>query len=318
MQRSNYTAPATFFSEKDDDELFDNQAVVYVVQDTYPEVSEIKNWRCFSLIQDAYKGDTAGLDHMWASSSAAPSVNDFDQIAKRIRILSGGQAAKMIDLDLRQESHAYLNDQAITYATRHNWINYGKTEQESQLAEDDWIQAIRKNPLLENVLTPEQLKTFAFTDGVTVEIKSVMNENEAAKKAGFEYKRLMVSDHMAPRQHEIDEFIRFVKSLPPNSWIHLHCRGGEGRSSTFLVMLDMLKNAGTVSFDEIIKRHASIPPYYDLSQCTRRCKELTLYYQKRYAFVQEFYQFASELSQGYRGTWSDWAEKNCFNRVSRP
>ncbi len=111
---------------------------------------------------------------------------------------------------------------------------------------------------------------------------------------------------MKPRADEVDRFVMLVDHQQKNTWIHLHCRGGKGRSTTFFAMYDMLKNAGTVSFDDIIQRQAAVTPHYDLSRIPQKYPELIPYYQARLTFLKQFYQFAQEKLQGYPGTWSTW------------
>src|SRR5690242_19166322 len=118
------------FSERNV-EISDNPKVINVVQDTDPNVTQLRNWRHLGSIREAWQGNTGGLDTLYASASAAPGANHFNWIANQIRELSHGLASRMIILDLREESHAYLNDLAITHATEHNWINRGKTEEQS-------------------------------------------------------------------------------------------------------------------------------------------------------------------------------------------
>ena len=75
-------------------------------------------------------------------------------------------------------------------------------------------------------------------------------------------------------------------------------------------MYEMLKNADKVSFNDIIKRQASVFPYYDLTQVERKSPELKPYYKARLIFLNHFYQFASASLLGYSGSWSDWIKEN--------
>lgn len=304
--RSTSTAALGIFSDKQE-RVTDNPNIIFVVQDTDTHLTTPRNWRHPGMIISAnYQGDTTGLEKIRASSSAAPSAEHFHWIARQIKDITSDSVEVMYDVDLREECHAYINGEAFTHATEHNWVNRDKSEEAALETENNWIQSISEKLLLENVLTPDQHKSLALSDGATIRINSVTNEKQAAESAGFKYVRFFISDHMAPRPQVVDQIVNFVKNLPDNYWLHLHCRGGEGRSTALLLMLDMLKNAATVSFDEIIQRHASIPPYYYFPQMTRRCKELTVYYQERYAFIQSFYQFAQALSQQHDLTWTEW------------
>lgn len=283
-----------------------------IVQDTDETTSDVKNWRTIKMIKDTYKGNTSGLKHTWVSTSGAPSAKGFKKIASNIEKETNGKQKKMIDLDLRQEDHAYLNNDAITLTDEHNWINLGKSSQQTIASEQSWLQSLLRQSVVYNVLTSDQFDEKKFSEGVNVKAETLESEQAVAEKAGFEYIRLTVTDHMAPRDDDIDRFVSLVKSLPDNVWLHMHCRGGKGRATTFLAMYDMLKNADKVSFNEIIRREASVKPYYDLTEYKDKQPELQPYYEARLVFLMHFYQYASDVLRGYNDSWSNWAKKHPF------
>ncbi len=215
---------------------------------------------------------------------------------------------QIIDVDLRQESHGYLNDNAITLAVQYDWINRGKTHAQASNAEQRWLQYLSKQSRI-SLLTDEQFDEGDFDDGEMVTVKSMRSESAVVKRVGFGYMRLTVTDHMAPDDDEVDRFVHFTKTLLPQTWVHFHCRGGKGRTATFMVMFDMLHNADKVSFDNIVKRQATVAPYYDVTKVARGKPELTPYYQQRLEFLKEFYQFSYDSLHGYAGTWEEWKNR---------
>ncbi len=281
-----------------------------VVQDTNKDTSNIKHWRTAQMLYDAYKGNTTGLKHLWASASGVPSEDEFKIIAEKITKITNTKHITIIDLDLREESHAYLNKNAITLNNQHDWINLGKTHQQSIIDEQNWIQTLENQSTVFDVLTKAQFKAGQYQDGINIPVISMISEQSAAEKAGFNYIRLTISDHMAPRDEETNRFVLLIKQLPKNTWLHIHCRGGSGRSTTVFAMYDMLKNADKVSFNDIIMRQASVSPFYDLSKIKRKDPDLTKYYQARFAFLRYFYQYANASLHGYTGDWFDWIKQN--------
>ncbi|VVC77231.1 Effector protein hopD2 [Aquicella siphonis] len=281
-----------------------------IVQDTDKSTSDVKHWRTVKMIRDAYKGNTSGLKHAWVSASGAPSAKGFKKIASNIEKETGGKYKKMIDLDLREEDHAYLNNNAITLTDEHNWINLGNSYQQSIAAEQGWLQSLAGRSVINNVLSIDQFDEHKFSQGVNVKVDTLESEKSVAEKAGFEYIRLTVTDHMAPRDEDVDRFVSLVKSLPDNVWLHMHCRGGNGRATTFMAMYDMLKNADKISFNEIIKRQASVSPYYDLTDIERKHPDMQQYYKARLDFLMHFYQYASTSLRGYSGAWSTWIKEH--------
>jgi len=60
--------------------------------------------------------------------------------------------------------------------------------------------------------------------------------------ATVEYHRIPVTDHCAPSDAALNELrkLRDKASRDPKSWVHFHCHGGDGRTTTFLALYDML------------------------------------------------------------------------------
>jgi protein tyrosine phosphatase len=52
--------------------------------------------------------------------------------------------------------------------------------------------------------------------------------------------------------------IKFIKTLPADKKIYVHCAGGEGRTTNFLVLLDIVKNGKKLSLKEILDRQAKL------------------------------------------------------------
>lgn len=281
-----------------------------IVQDTKNDSTKINNWRNAKMIRDAYKGNTKGLKHLWVSVSAAPSAGAMKSIEKEVNKLTDGKYKKIIDLDLREESHAFINGNAMSLLTKENWINKGKTHQQAEADEQSWVNDLSSKGSIPNVLTSKQFVAHEFDEGTSIEVKTVQLEKNVAEEAGFEYKRLMVTDHMRPSDSEVDTFVNIVRNTPDKVWIHMHCHGGNGRATSFFAMFDMMKNADRVSFTDIIQRQASVKPYYDLSNIERKKSDMDKYYKERYQFLKHFYQFASDSLKGYQGSWSQWAEEN--------
>ena len=61
----------------------------------------------------------------------------------------------------------------------------------------------------------------------------------------------------------IDYFIDFVQSQPNGSWLHFHCKEGIGRTTTFMIMYDIMKNHKDVELNDIIKRQVILSGMLD-------------------------------------------------------
>lgn len=277
-----------------------------IVQDSKTQHSPVQWLRDIATIADAYDGTVQGIQNMYLSGSEEPSEKGWRTIAEYIAMRRPKTGKPVVVLDLRQESHGYLNGRAITLVSNHNWLNLGKTNEQSAADQEDWLASLRSRKTVPGVLTVPQYREKQYFLGKSMAVATVRNEQYYVEKWGFEYHRLFITDHRAPSDADVDAFLALVKSKPKKTWFHVHCRGGKGRTSTVLAMFDMLKNADKVSFEDIIHRQASISPYYNLFDVYRDNPDLTPYYVKRLAFLMQFYEFSRQSLMGYAGTWSDW------------
>lgn len=263
----------------------------HIIIETSDLIEPIKNWRTLTNIKHFEK-------RQWVSTSATPSPTQLTWVKQQIRQLTHDQVKHMLVIDLRQESHGFLNNRSITLYAPHNWVNQGKTHDEAIDAETKWLASIANR------------QTLVSHKGAKIVVQQIANENTVAKVIGFDYERLTVPDHTKPADSEVDRFLTIYDQLQPDTWIHLHCRGGAGRASTFLALLLMLKHANTTSFDEIITLIASVPPHYDLRVGSANHPEYEERYRERYAFVREFYQFALARFDNQEMTWREWQRQN--------
>ena len=193
--------------------------------------------------------DLTGLNDLNMSGSKTPSENAL----KLIKESTSGY--KLYDVDLRQESHGILDGMVISWYGERDDQNRGLSEEEVLTDEKNRLKKIKEAGHAEFDVLPK---------GKSVDIKEVNNittvqtEEELAESLGIGYIRIQVSDHYKPEAEHIDQFINFVNGLPDNAWLHFHCRGGAGRTTTFMCMYDMMKNAKKVSFEDIVKRQAVI------------------------------------------------------------
>lgn len=277
-----------------------------IVQDSKTQHALIRWFRDVATIADAYEGNSAGIKDVYVSGSEEPSEKGWRSIAEYIAMRRPKIEQPAVVIDLRQESHGFLNGRAITLVSNFNWLNLGKTNEQVTQDQENWLMSLRAKKIVNGILTLAQYRDKEFVHGKSMAVSSVKNEEYYVHRWGFEYHRLYISDHRHPSDSEVDSFLNLVKSKPEKTWFHVHCRGGKGRTSTVLAMFDMLKNADKVSFDEIILRQASISPYYNLFDIYRGEPELTPYYVKRMEFLMRFYEFSQLVLAGYSGTWSQW------------
>ncbi|KTD76320.1 tyrosine protein phosphatase [Legionella waltersii] len=277
-----------------------------IVLDSKTKFSPILWFRDAEFIAHSYPGNIEGIHRLNVSGSEEPSEKGWAFIANYIKEHVTNPERKVIVLDLRQESHGYLNGRAITLVSSYNWINLEKNNEQSLKDQSNWLNGLKEKKKVNGILTVSQYRAKDFSHGRSMAVGVVHDENYYVKRMGFDYRRLYITDHRAPLDSEVDAFISIVKSNPEDTWYHVHCRGGKGRTTTIFALFDMLKNADKVSFEDIIARQASISPFYNLMVIDRTVPELSQYYAERVEFLTHFYDYARESLQGYKGTWSEW------------
>lgn len=226
-----------------------------------------------------------GLDKLNASGSAEFTSNSLDIIKSSI-------GRKFVVVDLRQESHGFLNGSAISWLSLKNDLNKGLSQPEVVKKEDALLSSLK----LSTSIKP-------FNSPGNIVINSVSNEETLVKSKDLDYVRFAVTDEESPTDDVVDDFVKYISSLPSDTWLHFHCKEGQGRTTTFLSMYDMMKNSKDVSFDDIIFRQFLLGRenllQHPLTHPTQRESLLT-----------NFYRYTKENEDNFKTSWTDWLKSN--------
>ncbi|MDI9217757.1 GxGYxYP domain-containing protein [Clostridium tertium] len=188
-----------------------------------------------------------GLDKLNMSGSA-----QFSESALSLIKASIPDNFSIISVDLRQESHGFINGIAVSWKNSDNSANKGLSLPEVLSTENKLLKSIK----LDTPITFHNNKE-------TVVPKSVQSELELTKSKEIEYVRIPVTDGQVPTDDMVDYFIDFVSKLPNDTWLHFHCKAGIGRTTTFMIMYDIMKNYKDVSLNDIIKRQVVLSKMSD-------------------------------------------------------
>ena len=214
-------------------------------------------------------------------------------------------------IDLRQESHGFVNGLPVTWYTEQNEINLNKTATQILAAERELLNNLSKQQKI-TVYHLNKLVAGKISAGESITLipEDVASEQQLVTNAHGKYQRLYVLDHHRPDDVTVDNFIDFVRTkVTAEDWLHFHCRGGKGRSSTFMAMYDMLKNSCHTSFMEIIQRQARHGNIALDKIPTEQAKHWKAgFAQERYEFLQKFYHYASDPNGYGMRNWSAWLE----------
>lgn len=139
----------------------------------------------------------------------------------------------------------------------------------------------------------------------------IETEQQVVERQGFRYVQFMVNRKQIYPPETVDRFINFVHELPEGAWLHFHCDGGCSRTTSMMIMYDILKNGDKVPLNDIIERQWALGgtnindtrPWI-WSSWKKDLLEM------RKAMIEDFYRYRND-PEGYgKISWSEWFAKN--------
>lgn len=208
-----------------------------------------------------------GLNKLNISGSEQYSAENLVLLKKQL------PSKKLVFVDLRQESHGFINGLPISWEGNGNKANIG-------LSREDVIK--RNNEQLASIklCTPLKIKDTDITPKTTFDEETLIHQNKDS------YIRVTVTDTRLPKPEMVDYFVNEVTKLPKNSWLHFHCKEGIGRTTTFMIMYDMMHNAKDVPLNDIITRQIKLG--------NLESKESSLENEQRMILFKDFYEYCKK------------------------
>ncbi|MDO5518761.1 MAG: protein tyrosine phosphatase, partial [Clostridium sp.] len=171
-------------------------------------------------ISNDEKINTAGLETLNISGSQQFSEMNLPIILKAI-----DTELPIIDFDLRQESHGFVNGLPISFENERDNANEGLTD--AQVLE-------REKEQLGSIKIGVPLTFYNKPDKVIIP-EEVIDEETLVASNKIGYVRIFATDEILPTPSVIDSFVDEVKKIDKESWLHFHCKEGIGRTTTFMI-----------------------------------------------------------------------------------
>lgn len=257
-----------------------------------------------------------GISGTAASGSAEFSGSQFQAMIDKKAV-----TLPMTVVDLRQEPHGFLTikqplngdtEIAVGWFAERDWLNVAKGLPSVLLDEDTRLKGASgaTNLTVYDVTqkTPNEDGICTATPYTVQPTGAYMHEQQLVEAvSNVSYLRLPTTDHCRPRDSEVDQFVAFEAGLSSNMWLHFHCRAGDGRTTVFMAMHDIMRNAPTDSLQTILARQVSIGGI-DLSALPSNQDPFSYPFSiERVEFMQQFYNYVvQQKGGGYKLTWSDW------------
>jgi hypothetical protein len=243
---------------------------------------------------------TTGLNDLRASGSGEFTPEGLKLVLARTR-------GPVTVFDLRQETHIFVNDLPVSWYASRDWANVGRSQSAIEADETSRVQSLNPGSQIE-IRPGEAVKKGNANSRephrVTVERASV--ERDVVEGAGASYVRVTVTDHARPLDDEVDRFVLAVRGLPENAWAHFHCEAGRGRTTTFMVLYDIMRNANRVSLEDIVRRQKILGYDYDVLRPAPAGNWKVPYTADRAVFVRAFYDYARANPNGRPQLWGEW------------
>ncbi|MEG2193551.1 MAG: GxGYxYP family putative glycoside hydrolase, partial [Terrisporobacter sp.] len=207
-----------------------------------------------------------GLSTLNISGSAQFSDNGLSLIKDSI-----GENIPINVVDLREESHGFVNGIAISFENTNNNANAGLTRDDVIAKESKDLSSIKINEPL----------TFS-NKNITIYPKVVQSELVLTSTKELSYVRIPVTDGGLPSDDMVNYFVNYVNAQKKDTWLHFHCKAGIGRTTTFMIMYDIIKNCNEVALNDIITRQVLLSKMDDSN-----AKDF--YSGNRFNFLNSFY-----------------------------
>lgn len=225
------------------------------------------------------------------SGSGQPNPKELYTLYNKLREHAD---AKIYLIDLRQEPHGFANGYPVSWYVDKNLANYRNDADESERLNNLRGKSVKFVPL-GNFDT-------AHYKPIKLKVTDVKTERQVATAAGFEYIRFGATDMMFPAPKVVDDFCNFLDAVDKDAWLHFHCQAGHGRTTTFMVMRDIITTPND-SLENIVARHATISGVDLLADNNDRA-----------VMLRRFYEYAQDRYSGkVTESWSEFLSKENRN-----
>jgi protein-tyrosine phosphatase len=233
--------------------------------------------------------NTSRLNTMGLNTLNISGRQQFSKYNLPLVINSLGNMLPITVVDLRQESHGFINGTPVSWANAKNDANISLTMNQVLLDEYNKLNSIKLNVPI----------TFYNHINITIVPTEIEDENHLADSKSLSYIRIPVTDGKIPTDDMVDYFVDLVKLQPKNSLFYFHCKQGIGRTTTFMIMYDMIKNSKEVMADDIIKRQLLLANFDEIVI-------KSFYNNERVDFLKNFYKYCKEDENNFIVKWSQW------------
>jgi len=247
-----------------------------------------------------------GMDKMYLSGSSRLSDKEMQVVLPWLKEHAGDMPIYI--LDLRQETHGYVNGNHVSWYGYINWSNIGRRREDIMHEEDSLFHSLRGKTIVAGKISSSNNYIMSDAQYIKVSVDSAWTEKEMVEHYGLRYLRLAALDHVFPCDYVIDQFLDIYRSLPERAWVHMHCQAGRGRTTLWMSFFDMLRNPD-LPMKDILYRQTQLGGtslYYQGQRKGEQKWRVSLFAETSY-LVPLLYAYVQDNKQnGYSVSWSEW------------
>ena len=258
------------------------------------------------LPDTTYVPTREGLDHLYLSGSSRLSDKDMQVVLPWLKEHAGDMPIYI--LDLRQETHGYVNGNHVSWYGYINWSNIGRRREDILREEDSIFHSLKGQRIVVGNISGSNNYVMTNAQNLLVDVDSAWTEKEMVERYGLNYLRLVALDHVFPCDYVIDQFLDIYRSLPERAWVHMHCQAGRGRTTLWMSFFDMLRNPD-LPMKDILYRQTQLGGtslFYQGKRPGEQKWRVSLFTETSY-LVPLLYAYVQDNKQnGYSVPWSEW------------
>ncbi len=255
-----------------------------------------------------------GLGDLRISGSSQFSERGFHYIREQLQA-RGVDDQTITFVDLREEPHCFLSGMPVSWYNSRDRVNFGKNMFEVEEAEIALLKDLRemKDKYVaraidrsDGEIVSAEFKRFSITSPAEIYSEKYLVKT----KHNMGYIRIPITDHMRPEDIDADAFRIFYDSQPTGVWNHFHCAGGKGRTTTLMILYDMMANHNNknISLEDYVVRHYLLggsnlfePPGEEWKAEDAKV---------RADFIRIYYQYINETGDSDRIYFRTWLKEN--------
>jgi hypothetical protein len=224
-------------------------------------------------------GSQLSLNPYRASGSHQLDASAFGRVFGLIP--QPAQPAKLYLVDLREETHGFFGDRAVSWYADNDFSNVDypadwiQDEEEYRLG---WMNKLATARVFDVERDPSDNRAqermrptgYRMAPVETARTEKQAFDNRPIGNFSVRYVRIPVTDHCAPSEDALGKLRTLANGVTVNDWVHFHCHGGDGRTTTFLALYDMwhwkkANHPGYLSLAEFACRQYKLAPNYCLN-----------------------------------------------------